>query len=67
MNDIEKPIELKRQELIENIVGLINEAQLPAFAVADALRNILAGVDQAAAQQYEQAKQAYEEKLKEKA
>lgn len=60
----EKPLELVRQELIEGIVGLINEARLPAFAVADILRNMLAELDRATATQYEQAKQAYEEKQK---
>lgn len=63
----EKPIELVRQELIDGIVGLINDAQMPAFSVADILRNLLAELERVAAQQYEQAKQAYEDKLKEKA
>lgn len=67
MNENEKPIELVRQELIDGIVGLINEAQLPAFAVADILRNLLAELERVTAQQYEQAKQAYEEKQKKKA
>lgn len=63
----EKPIELVRQELIDGIVGLINDAHMPAFSVADILRNLLAELERVAAQQYEQAKQAYEDKLKEKA
>lgn len=67
MNENEKPIEMVRQELIDGIVGLINEAQLPAFAVADILRNLLAELERVTAQQYESAKQAYEEKQKKKA
>lgn len=63
----EKPIELVRQELIDGIVGMINEAQLPAFVVADIFRNLLTELEQVTAQQYEQAKQAYEEKQKKKA
>lgn len=63
----EKPIELVRQELIDGIVGLINDAKMPAFAVADILRNLLAELERVAAQQYEQAKQEFEEKQKKKA
>lgn len=63
----EKPIELVRQELIDGIVGLINDAQMPAFAVADILRNLLAELERVAAQQYEQAKQEFEKKQKKKA
>lgn len=63
----EKPIELVRQELIDGIVGLINDAQMPAFAVADILRNLLAELERVAAQQYEQAKQEFEEKQNKKA
>lgn len=63
----EKPIELVRQELIDSIVGLINDAQMPAFAVADILRNLLAELERVAAQQYEQAKQEFEKKQKKKA
>lgn len=63
----EKPIEVVRQELIEELVELINKAQLPAFAVADIFRNITAQLDQAAAAQLEQAKKAYEEQEAKKA
>ena len=64
---MDKPIEIVRQELIEKIVELVNEAQLPAFAVADIFRNLTTQLDQAGAAQLEQARKAYEEQEAKKA
>jgi len=37
---MEKPITIKRKEMIEKICAAINESELPAFAIRDALRAI---------------------------
>lgn len=37
---MKKPFTLKVQELIENIAKIINEVELPAFAVKNALENV---------------------------
>ena len=42
---------LRRAEMMDRIYAVINEAELPAFAVADALRTILATAEQAAQDQ----------------
>lgn len=67
MNENEKPIELRFQEMMDGFARLINEAEVPAIMVEGGLRDLLAQVHQIAVQQYNQAKQAYEEKQKKKA
>lgn len=48
---MEKTQTIKRAELIEEIYAAMNKAELPAFAIADVLRGILATAEQAAEQQ----------------
>ena len=62
-----KPIELARQDFIDGLVSLVNEAGLPAFVVADVLRGIITEVDALAKSQYEAAKRQYEEEESKKA
>lgn len=64
MNENIKPIELERNDFIEAVVKLVNETNLPAFVMADALKGIYDEVNKLAARQYEEAKAAYEEKEK---
>lgn len=58
---MDKPITVAREEFIEALVKLVNEAGLPMFAVEDVLKNITAEVKMAAQQQYEADKKRYEE------
>lgn len=58
---MEKPITLKRQEFIEELVKLVNASGLPAFAVAEALSNCLAEVRQLVNLQLDQDRKAWEE------
>jgi len=58
---MDKPITVAREEFIEALVKLVNEAGLPMFAVEDVLKNIAAEVKMAAQQQYEADKKRYEE------
>lgn len=50
----EKPITVKREEMLAQIYAAINQAEVPAFVVEDALRRLLADVEQMARQQFEQ-------------
>lgn len=47
-----KPITVARQEFVEELVKLINSAEIPAFAIADILRSCTASVEQLAVAQY---------------
>lgn len=56
----EKPITVKREELLQGIYYAINQAQLPAFVIEDALRRILADVEVASKQQFTEDLQSYQ-------
>lgn len=68
----EKPITVKREEMLAQIYAAINQAEVPAFVVEDALRRLLADVEQMARQQFAQdyetymAEEAHEETKEEK-
>ena len=50
----EKPITVKREEMLAQFYSAINQAEVPAFVVEDALRRLLADVEQMARRQFEQ-------------
>lgn len=60
-----KPISLIREELIENIVGLINESNLPLFVVEPILKDLYLEVKNGAQQQLENDRQQYQSFLAE--
>lgn len=59
-----KPLVLARQDFIDDIVSLINNSQLPMFAVYDVLNDVQKEVKIKAREQYEEAKDIYEKALK---
>ena len=59
-----KPLTVAREEFIESLVKLINEANLPMFVVESILRDIAAETKVAAQKQYEMDKKTYEEEDK---
>lgn len=50
---MEKPITVAREELISQIVDTINQSGLPAFVIADSLKDIHKEVCDQAKKQYE--------------
>ena len=56
---MEKPLTIRRKEMIEKICGAINDSALPAFVIRDALRSIDADLAQLQEQQYQQDVQAW--------
>ena len=63
--NIEKPILLRREEFINNIIQLINESQLPVFIIEYILKDVLKEVYTATQQQYESEKMAYKKQMDE--
>ena len=49
---MEKPSTVLRQEFMENLASLINSSQLPAFVIADILKNTLQVTHELAEKQY---------------
>lgn len=65
MNEtITKPMSVMRQEFTEQLVGDINNCQLPLFVIEYILEDVLDTVRAAAKQQCEMEKIQYEELLK---
>ena len=60
---MEKPQTVKRAEMTQGLYNVINAAQLPAFVVADTLRQLLADVEALAQQQFESDLRQYNEAL----
>ena len=58
-----KPISVVRQEFIDQLIGDINNCQLPLFVVEPILQDILTSVKAAAQKQYEADKAQYEQQL----
>lgn len=58
-----KPLTVARQEFAENIVELINNSQLPAFALLEILKSCEAELTVLSQKQYEQDKAEYEKSL----
>ena len=55
-----KPITVARQDFTEQILELVNKAELPAFVIAEVLEKLTAQMNQLALIQYQQDAQAYE-------
>ena len=63
MNEINKPLTIARNELLEDIVAAINKAALPAFIVSELLKNVTLSVDKLAQEQLERDTREYQEAL----
>ena len=61
---IEKPMIIKKQEFMENVVNLVNQSGLPHFVMEPILQNILNAVHMGIEQEYQNAKSEYEAALK---
>ena len=56
---MEKPLTIRRKEMIDKICEAINDSSLPAFVIRDVLRSIDADLTQLQEQQYQQDVQAW--------
>ena len=64
MNEkITKPMSVARQELIEQLVGDINNCALPLFVIEYVLQDVLNNVKAAAQEQYKLERTQYEQQL----
>lgn len=64
MNEnIAKPVTLVRRELIDKLVEVINESQLPMFVITPILENLLDEVKSVEQTEYETDKAQYEQQL----
>lgn len=64
MNEnIAKPVTLVRRELIDKLVEVINESQLPMFVITPILENLLDEVKSVEQKEYETDKAQYEQQL----
>ena len=65
MNEkITKPMSVARQELIEQLVGDINNCALPLFVIEYVLQDVLNNVKAAAQEQYKLERTQYEQQFK---
>lgn len=62
---MDKPVTIIREELIESMVGLINESKLPLFVIESILKDLHLEVKNAAKQQLEIDKQQYQSSIEE--
>lgn len=58
---MEKPLTIKRAEFNKALAQTINNAELPAFVVADCLQTVLLEIQNLANQQYQRDLQAYQQ------
>ena len=64
MNEnIAKPVTLVRRELIDKLVEVINESQLPMFVITPILENLLDEVKSVEQKEYETDTAQYEQQL----
>lgn len=56
-----KPSTVLRQEFIDNLAELINKSELPAFVLADVLKNTVNVLQELAEKQYQADKAKWEE------
>lgn len=61
---VNKPITIARQDFIDSIVDLCNNANLPYFCIESVLKDVLSEVHQACAKQLEMDKKKYEAELR---
>lgn len=57
---MDKPITVARAEFAEQVVHAVNEAGLPAFVLAEVLKDILGEVEKEAVKQYRNDRQAWD-------
>ena len=62
---MDKPVTIIREELIENMVGLINESSLPLFVIEPILKELYLEVKNGAQQQLESDKRQYQSSIAE--
>lgn len=62
---MDKPVTIIREELIESMVGLINESNLPLFVIEPILKELYLEVKNGAQQQLESDKQQYQSSIAE--
>ena len=60
-----KPLSVKRQEFIENLVNLVNSADLPPFVVEPIINDVHASVRNLIKEQYKREKELYDKFLAE--
>ena len=56
---MEKPLSIKREEFVQNLVALINNSGLPVFVAADILSQIASDANQLAREQLAIDKEAW--------
>lgn len=60
-----KPLSVKRQEFIENLVNLVNSADLPPFVMEPIINDVHASVRNLIKEQYKREKELYDKFLAE--
>jgi hypothetical protein len=55
-----KPLSVKRQEFVENLVNLVNSADLPPFVMEPILNDVHASVRNLIKEQYKREKELYD-------
>ena len=60
-----KPLSVKRQEFIENLVNLVNSADLPPFVMEPIIGNVHVSVKNLINEQYKREKELYDKFLAE--
>jgi len=58
-----KPMSVARQELVEQLVGTINNCSLPLFVITYVLQDVLDTVKSAAQEQYKLEAEQYKQQL----
>lgn len=56
---MEKPLSIKREEFVQNLIALINNSGLPVFVAADILSQIASDANQLAREQLAKDKAAW--------
>lgn len=62
---MDKPLSVRRQEFIENLVNLINTSDLPPFVMEPIIGNVHASVRNLINEQYRREKELYDKFLAE--
>lgn len=60
-----KPLSVKRQEFVENLVNLVNSADLPPFVMEPIINDVHASVRNLIKEQYKREKELYDKFLAE--
>lgn len=62
-NEVQKPMSVAKEELMDDIVSVINEAPLPFFVIEYVIRDVYDEVKKLSQKQYEHDKEKYESAL----